>query len=224
MISLDDVGNLLRLLAHIDARTVDRDDLKLWLAALQRDRVTFDEAHEAIIEQVTVEPNVRVNVGHVVSRVRDRRRLRRRPSGAGMALQDALRAVPADAPDYQARVIALLRHPGPPPARAAARAPVVRTGPEAAAARAHRGRALVDAALAEHRKAATANTTDAPSRHQHARQTTAAQHRMQQAYSGDPQPLTRTVAKAAALLQARRLRTPDETTDAAAVHTTATAS
>lgn len=146
MITPAEVGDLLRLLAHIDARTIDKDDIALWLAALQRDRVTFVEARDAVMEQVTAAPGDRVNIGHVISRVRARRRILRQSAGTGIALQQALRAVPADAPDYNARVLALLREPSPGPVTASDRVAIT-TAAEAAAERSRRGADACRAAI-----------------------------------------------------------------------------
>lgn len=203
MITAAEVTDLLRLLANLDARTIGKDDIALWHAALGQDRVTSSEARQAVIEQVRAEPGVRVNVGHVISRVRDRRRLRRASTGAGMALQEALRAIPAEAPDYQARVMNLLREPVP-PTGAGERVAALDAGPAAAAERARRGRALVEAALAERRKA-TGNTPPAAASRDSGAREAAASH-VPRARAGDPQALTRTVTEAARILGSRRSR------------------
>jgi hypothetical protein len=207
MITAAEVMNLLRLLANIDARTIGKDDIALWHAALGQDRVTFIEARQAVIEQVRVEPSVRVNVGHVIFRVRDRRRLRRAGAGTGMALQEALRAIPADAPDYQARVMELLREPTP-PARESDSSPALESSAAVAAERAHRGRALVDAALAERRRAKADAAGD--SGRESDLQRAAAAHRAQRARSSDPQPIALAVVEAATVLKPRRTRQPAE--------------
>ncbi|WP_205327014.1 hypothetical protein [Glycomyces sp. YM15] len=206
MIAPDEVGDLLAVIAGIDARTVAKDDIALWLAALQRERVTLAEARWAVMEQVAKEPGNRMNVGHVIARVKDRRRLMRERPGAGAALQAALRAVPADAPDYGERVRALLRGPV-----TTASVPRPELGAATAVDRIRRGRALIDAALAERRKAAAAPAAVEPDRERdHRAAAAAAAHRATRKRSSDPAPLGQAVIDTARLLQTRRHTQPAE--------------
>lgn len=206
MITPDEAGDLLALVSGIDARTVAKDDIALWLAALQREHVTLTEARWAVMEQVAREPGKRMNVGHVITRVKDRRRLLRERPGTGAALQEALRAVPADAPDYGERVRALLRGPV-----SAASTPRLEVGAADATERIRRGRALVDTALAERRKAAAAEAAGAPDRERDARAAAAAAaHRAKRKRSSDPAPLGQAVVDTARLLQTRRHTQPAE--------------